>query len=89
MQGLTPKLFRTFTDSFVLIGGAACDLWMGERELRFRATEDLDVVLITDAVDDDFIRSFWNFISEGQYATHQQSQDRPNFYRFFDHVINV
>ena len=42
--------FRSFTDSFVLIGGSACDLWMGEFRLRFRATDDLDVVLIMDAV---------------------------------------
>jgi len=48
----------------VLIGGAACDLWMGERELRFRATEDLDIVVIVDVVDDEFIRAFWDFIRE-------------------------
>ena len=72
--------FKSFTDCYVLIGGAACDLWMGELELRFRATEDLDVVVIFDAVGDGFIRSFWSFVREGRYATHQQSEDRPNFY---------
>ena len=76
--------FKGFTNSFVLIGGAACDLWMGKFELRFRATEDLDVVLIVDAMGDDFISAFWDFIREGKYATHQQSQDRPSFYRFSD-----
>ncbi len=74
--------FGRFADAFVLIGGAACDLWMGEQELRFRATEDLDIVVIVDAAEDEFIRAFWDFIREGQYATHQQSEGRPDFYRF-------
>ena len=74
--------FEGFANSFVLIGGAACDLWMGERELRFRATEDLDIVVVVDVIDDEFIRAFWDFIREGKYATHQQSQERPDFYRF-------
>jgi hypothetical protein len=55
---------------------------MGEQELRFRATEDLDIVVVVNSVDDDFIREFWDFIREGEYATHQQSQERPDFYRF-------
>ncbi len=76
------KRFGRFADSFVLIGGAACDLWMGERELRFRVTEDLDIVLVVEAVDDEFIREFWGFIREGEYATHLQSQKRPECYRF-------
>lgn len=74
--------FGRFADSFVLIGGAACDLWMAEQALRFRATEDLDIVVVVDAVDDEFIREFWDFIREGEYATHQQSRERPAFYRF-------
>jgi hypothetical protein len=76
------KHFERFADHFVLIGGAACDLWMSERELRFRATEDLDIVVVVDLVDDAYIRAFWDFIREGKYATHQQSQERPDFYRF-------
>ncbi len=73
--------FSRFAESFVLIGGAACDLWMGERALRFRATDDLDIVVVVDAVDDEFIGAFWDFVREGKYASHQQSQERPDFYR--------
>lgn len=78
------EYFKRFDDSLVLIGGAACDLWMGALELRFRATKDLDVVVIVDTVSPEFISAFWDFIREGKYATHQQSNERPNFYRFED-----
>ena len=37
---------RGLDDCYVQIGGTACDLWMGERTLDFRATKDLDRVLV-------------------------------------------
>jgi len=74
--------FKDFRDAFVLIGGTACDLWMGERDLHFRATKDLDIVVVVDALSDRFIHTFWEFIREGEYATHQHDQDHPSFYRF-------
>jgi hypothetical protein len=38
VEGLTifRDSFRGFDDCFVLIGGTACYLWMGERALDFR-----------------------------------------------------
>ena len=33
-----------FETHFILIGGTACDLWMSESGLPFRATKDLDIV---------------------------------------------
>lgn len=38
--------FAGFEDCFILIGGAACDLWLGDLGLPFRATKDLDLVLL-------------------------------------------
>jgi hypothetical protein len=38
--------FRGFTDQYVLIGGAACDLAMVKAGLAFRATKDLDIVFV-------------------------------------------
>lgn len=74
--------FAGFEDCFILIGGTACDLWMGERGLVFRATKDLDMVLVADALRPEFFVRFWEFIREGEYASHQQSEVRPSFYRF-------
>jgi hypothetical protein len=39
---------------YVLIGGAACELIMDDAGLDFRATKDLDIVLIVEALDPAF-----------------------------------
>lgn len=39
--------FRDHEGTFVVIGGAACDQWFTRHGLAFRATKDLDIVLIT------------------------------------------
>lgn len=74
--------FAGYEDAFILIGGTACELWMNERELTFRATKDLDIVLVVDALTDDFFKRFWEFIAAGQYQSMQQSETRRQFYRF-------
>ena len=38
--------FRGFENQYVIIGGTACDLIMENEELPFRATKDVDIVLI-------------------------------------------
>ena len=42
--------FRDYQDQYVLIGGAACDIVFSESDLAFRATKDLDMVLIVEAL---------------------------------------
>lgn len=74
--------FAGFENHFVLIGGTACDLWMGEFGLEFRATKDLDIVLVADSLPAAFFERFWAFIREGQYKSLEQSETRPSFYRF-------
>ena len=61
--------FRGYEDSFVLIGGAACDQWMSDSGLRFRGTKDLDIVLVLEALDAAFVLRFWQFVEEGGYTT--------------------
>jgi hypothetical protein len=76
--------FRGFEDSYVLIGGAACDLWLSDRGVPFRATRDLDLVLVVEAIRPAFMDRFWAFIRDGRYRSHQESSARPSFYRFKD-----
>ena len=38
-----------FEDQYVIIGGTACDLIMENEELPFRATKDIDIVLIVES----------------------------------------
>ncbi|MFH1729945.1 MAG: hypothetical protein ABIA04_16140 [Pseudomonadota bacterium] len=78
------KHFNEHTDKFVLIGGCACDIVFNEIDLEFRATKDLDIVLILEAVDADFAKVFWSFIKKGEYKNHQKSTGKKQFYRFYE-----
>jgi len=40
------KYFAEYADQYVLIGGAACDIIFSKNDAQFRATRDLDMVLI-------------------------------------------
>ncbi|MNJ36232.1 hypothetical protein D3C77_310120 [compost metagenome] len=48
----------------------------------FRATKDLDIVLVIEALDAGFVAHFWDFIKAGGYQIKQKGGDRPVFYRF-------
>ncbi len=43
--------FKKFQDCFVIIGGTACSILFGEENLKFRATKDIDMVLILEGRD--------------------------------------
>ena len=74
--------FAGFENQYVLIGGTACDLLFQEQGMTFRATKDLDIILVAEALTLDFGRAFWSFIQNGQYEVNQRSDGTPIFYRF-------
>ncbi|MFM8574180.1 MAG: hypothetical protein ACKOAU_21470 [Pirellula sp.] len=76
--------FESYTDSYVLIGGTACDLAMQLVGQSFRATKDLDIVLFLEQRRDEFVSHFWEFVRAGGYQTRQQADGRPQYYRFTD-----
>ena len=76
------EYFDGFRDAYVLIGGAACDLWLADHALPFRRTKDLDLVLLVEALSPDFFDRFWTFIREGSYASLSETSTVPKFYRF-------
>lgn len=84
VKGLTlfRERFREFEASYTLIGGAACDEWFTSQGLPFRATKDLDIVLIIEVVDRAFVGALWNFIKEGEYEVRQRTEESPILYRF-------
>ena len=46
--------FRGYEEYYTIIGGTACDILMSEAGLDFRATKDIDLVVIVEAVNVDF-----------------------------------
>lgn len=85
IKGLTlfRDRFADHKDKYILIGGCALHTVMSEAALPVRATKDLDIVLVVEAIDPSFGTQFWQFVEEGGYAIRQVSQDaQRNFYRF-------
>ena len=74
--------FHDYEDQYVIIGGTACDLLMTEEGLDFRATKDIDMVLIIEAVDSSFGRHFWEYVIEAGYQHLNKSTGGQQFYRF-------
>ena len=76
------EYFSDYKDQYVLIGGTACDVNMSEVNADFRTTKDLDIVLITEALTQEFSAKFWEFIKDGKYENRRKSNGKPQFYRF-------
>lgn len=77
------EYFKDYTDQYVLIGGTACTVSFEHQNESFgRTTKDLDVVLIVEALTEDFGKKFWQFITDGKYRNRVKSNGRPQFYRF-------
>lgn len=74
--------FRGYEDQYAIIGGTACDLLMTDGGLEFRATKDIDLVLIIEAVDSQFAHRFWEYVVAGGYEHRNKSTGEPQFYRF-------
>lgn len=74
--------FRGYEDQYAIIGGTACDLLMSEDGMDFRATKDIDLVLIVEAITPDFGRQFWQFVKAAGYEHRNKSTGLPQFYRF-------
>lgn len=73
---------KGFEEQYVLIGGAACDVLFVSNEGDFRATRDIDMVLIVEALTPEFGECFWKLIKAGGYRNKATSTERPQFYRF-------
>lgn len=76
------RYFAEYEEQYVLIGGAACDILFESNDTAFRATRDLDMVLIVEALTPEFGEKFWEFIQGGGYRNKSTNGQKPQFYRF-------
>lgn len=74
--------FSGLQDGYALIGGSACDALFSSQGLRFRATRDLDIVVLTDGPVRAFADALWSFVREGGYTCWHRADGRVHFYRF-------
>ena len=82
------EYFKDYKDNYLLIGGAACDRHIEKAGLDFRATKDLDIVLIVEAYSAHFVETFWRFIAEGKYEVQEKSSGKKIYYRFKEPADN-
>lgn len=67
---------------YVLIGGGACSVLFDSEGDSFRATEDLDVVVIVDEEGVEFATALWAFIKAAGYEVGKVGDGKCTYYRF-------
>lgn len=81
--------FAPYRDSFILIGGTAVQMVLGQYDTpkgvanRARVTHDIDLLVVTDKLTDAFKTAFHRFVNAGEYECYF-SKDRPHYYRFLN-----
>jgi len=55
------EYFAGFEDNYVIIGGTACDIALQDTDMRPRATDDIDMILVIEKMSPKFGKQFWNF----------------------------
>lgn len=76
------EYFGKFKDNYVIIGGTACYHNMEEQGLKFRATQDIDLVVILEKYDKKFNIQLWKFFTDGGYKNLFRDGAEWKFYRF-------
>ncbi len=66
--------FARFEDNYVIIGGTACDITLQNTDMRPRATDDIDMILVVEKMTAEFGQRFWDFIALGEYKTRQRKR---------------
>ena len=74
--------FRGYESSYVIIGGTACDLLMGEAGEGFRVTRDIDIVLIVESLGTDNGSRIWEYVKSAGYEQRHKYSGTPENYRF-------
>jgi hypothetical protein len=74
--------FADFSENYVLIGGTACDLLLSEAGELFRATRDIDMVLIAETMSAEFGLRIWEYVKLAGYKQRLKSSGMPEYYRF-------
>jgi len=81
--------FKGYDNQFVIIGGTACDLLMNAEGIDFRATKDIDMVLIVESLTADFGHRFWEYVKEGGYQHKSKSSGEGVYVRHGASSVNA
>lgn len=80
------EYFKDYKDDYAIIGGTACSLLLDNMGLDFRATKDIDMVVICKNTKSNFIPELKKFIKDGKYKVYTNKDNKNKFYRFIKPV---
>ena len=69
------EYFKDYSENYIIIGGTACDVIIDNAGSEARATKDIDIILIVEALTKEFVQKFWLFINNGDYEQREKSED--------------
>ena len=76
--------FKDYNDSYVILGGTACNEWFFEADLEFRLTKDVDMVLLLEAMEETFFQHFWDYLKAGGYSRWERADGYKTVFRFVE-----
>ena len=90
------EFFAGYEGNYIIIGGTACDILETLESRIPRATKDIDIILIVEALSVDFGKRFWEFVRAGNYEVCQRGEGKHEYFRFkrpqeedFPHQIEI
>jgi len=81
-QDIFKKYFEQYSENYVIIGGTACDIIINDAGFIPRATKDIDIILVVEALTPEFVKQFWEFIKDGKYKRNEIGNGDRKYYRF-------
>jgi len=71
---------KGFENQYVIIGGGAASILMDDQQLEFRATKDVDLVVLTRS--NELNTRILAYIKDGNYEEKGATDSKPKYYRF-------
>ena len=81
------EAFQDFAENYIVIGGSACDWLFTSRNAQFRATKDIDLVVIAERMSPAFAAMIWEFVRAGGYSAYERKDGKKCFYRFLNPTV--
>ena len=81
------EAFQDFAENYIVIGGSACDWLFTSLNAQFRATKDIDLVVIAERMSPAFAAMIWEFVRAGGYSAYERKDGKKCFYRFLNPTV--
>lgn len=73
------EFFTGYEGNYVIIGGTACEMYEEIYAQTPRATKDIDIILIVEALSSDFAAKFWEFVKTAGYRQRNKGTGKSGF----------